>query len=117
MSDQCYISSSCSDDFELWSDLHFLGYIMNDKFQNDPAVYSNQRCEEFFDREKEAEHDIDLQNNLRPCPCNLTQALADRGRFKPDPMCNMDDAVQDRTQEYCRFRDDVVHCVTSIVPS
>ncbi|XP_022099265.1 sushi domain-containing protein 2-like [Acanthaster planci] len=105
------------DDLALWSDLHFLGYIMNDKFQNDPATYANLRCDEFYKREVEGNYAEDLLNNLRPCPCNLTQALADRGRFKPDPMCNMDDAVQDRTQEYCRFRDDVVHCVTSIVPS
>ncbi|XP_038064903.1 protein mesh-like [Patiria miniata] len=105
------------DDLALWSDLHFLGYIMNDKFQNDPSTYSNLRCDEFYEREVEAKVEEELLNSLRHCPCNMTQALADRGRFKPDPMCNMDDAVQDRTQEYCRFRDDVVHCVASIVPS
>ncbi|XP_030855388.1 sushi domain-containing protein 2-like [Strongylocentrotus purpuratus] len=105
------------DDLALWSDLHFLGYIMNGMFQNDTSTYSNLRCDEFYEREKAAGVDKELLNSLRPCPCNLTQALADRGRFKPDPMCNMDDTVQNRTQEYCRFKDDVVHCVTSIVPS
>ncbi|XP_033096788.1 sushi domain-containing protein 2-like [Anneissia japonica] len=97
------------DDFALWSDIHPLGYMLYDWYQNDQELWATMRCEEWYEREvNEDEYVLELE----PCPCNLSQALADRGRFKPTLECNLES-----DEFYCYQRSTIVHCVENIVPS
>ena len=100
----------------LWSDLHFLGYILNGEFQNDPVKYSNRRCQEFYERERQDGIIMRLQAELRPCPCSLAQALADRGRLRSDGTCTVGGNMQDRIKELCQLRN-ALQCFTEIIPS
>lgn len=95
--------------------MHPLGYLLNDKFQRDPPVYANQKCEEWYDK-AQAEPPWDYDQDLNACPCNLTQAMADRARFVPDRGCDMNTASLDQNRDYCYLRDEVVHCVISVIP-
>lgn len=50
-------------------------------------------------------------DHLQPCPCTLTQALADWGRWQPDVGCSM------FSGSVCRYHQHALHCVRSVHPS
>ena len=49
------------------------------------------------------------RSHLAPCPCTLTQALVDWGRFQSDVHCNLDSTAADK----CKYYQGAVHCVLS----
>lgn len=49
-------------------------------------------------------------NELSMCPCTLEQALADKGRFLPDPDCDID------TNPNCYYNKGSRHCVRTGAP-
>ncbi|XP_073993823.1 sushi domain containing 2 mesh isoform X2 [Rhodnius prolixus] len=50
-------------------------------------------------------------NELSMCPCTLEQALADKGRFLPDPDCDID------TNPNCYYNKGSRHCVRTGAPN
>lgn len=98
----------------LWSDVHILGYMLNDKYQRDPVAWSNLQCERWYE-ERQKEPLYDFEQDLYPCPCNLSQAIADRGRWKPAPFCDISKAGMQDRNDYCRYREDILHCVINII--
>ncbi|XP_071503248.1 sushi domain-containing protein 2-like [Diadema antillarum] len=104
------------DQVALWSDVHYMGYMMNDKYQRAPAVYSNQRCEDWYE-EQIAAPVWNYDQDLNPCPCDLSQAMADRARFRPLDKCDMTMAGEDDDEDYCYLREGIKHCVIDIINS
>ncbi|XP_071842234.1 sushi domain-containing protein 2-like isoform X2 [Apostichopus japonicus] len=104
------------DEIALWSDLHILGYLLNEKYQRDPIAWSNIQCEKWYEQ-RQQEPLYDYEQDLYPCPCNLSQAIADRGRWRPAPFCDINKAGMEDRNDYCRYREDIVHCVINIIHS
>jgi hypothetical protein len=50
-------------------------------------------------------------DHLLPCPCTLTQAVADWGRWQPDVSCSM------YTGSVCFYHKNAKHCVRTVNPS
>ncbi|XP_070534783.1 sushi domain-containing protein 2-like [Ptychodera flava] len=93
----------------IWSDVHTLGYAMEEEFQLDPRSYATEHCLNFYDAQLP---NINFRRDLYYCPCNLTMAMADFGRFEPDPDCNME-----RQDTKCTFHRGARHCVNSVYPN
>lgn len=102
------------DEIALWSDLHILGYLLNEKYQRDPIAWSNIQCEKWYEQ-RQQEPLYDYEQDLYPCPCNLSQAIADRGRWRPAPFCDINKAGMEDRNDYCRYREDIVHCVINVI--
>ncbi|XP_041471024.1 sushi domain-containing protein 2-like [Lytechinus variegatus] len=102
--------------FAIWSDVHWLGYMMNDKYQRNPGAYSNLQCE-IWNEKMDNEPVWNYDQDLNPCPCDLSQALADRARFRPLDFCDMSTAGFDDDEDYCFLREGIKHCVINIINS
>jgi len=57
---------------------------------------------------------INLYLTIQDCPCTKDQAVADIGRFVPDPSCNM---YNKKSSYNCYYHQTAQHCVRSIWPS
>jgi len=55
-----------------------------------------------------------LYLTIQDCPCTKDQAVADIGRFVPDPSCNM---YNKKSSYNCYYHQTAQHCVRSIWPS
>ncbi|XP_022088983.1 protein mesh-like [Acanthaster planci] len=86
----------------MWSDIHNLHWLYP---VPDPSTW----CGNWLER---AKLDLEFLAVTEPCPCTLTQALVDNGRFSPHPLCNLD------TPRNCeKFKPGAVHCVRANTPS
>ncbi|KAH9494563.1 hypothetical protein Btru_019855 [Bulinus truncatus] len=86
-----------------------LGWYVNEQLKEDlGSNWSDNLCLEWHDRDSQHK---EWTSNLLPCPCNLDQALADFGRFQPDPGCNL------YAGSKCYYHTEAKHCVRSIVPT
>ncbi|XP_038073810.1 sushi domain-containing protein 2-like isoform X2 [Patiria miniata] len=62
----------------MWSDIHNLHWLY-------PVPSPSGWCDRWL---AEATLDLDFLEVTEPCPCTLTQALVDAGRFSEHPLCN-----------------------------
>ncbi|XP_012940921.1 sushi domain-containing protein 2 [Aplysia californica] len=86
-----------------------LGWYVNEELTKvRGGDWSNQKCHEWHSKDSADEKWVE---EIIPCPCSLDQALADFGRFQPDPGCNL------YTGSACYFHIGAKHCVRSVVPS
>nr|KAI8757085.1 sushi domain-containing protein 2-like [Biomphalaria glabrata] len=84
-----------------------LGWYVNYQLEEElGSDWSDTLCLEWRDRDSNHKEWLE---DLLPCPCNLDQALADFGRFQPDPGCNL------YTGSKCYYHTEAKHCVRSIV--
>ena len=82
----------------IWS----VPYNANQETQFD----SQQWCQEW----DASESVLDVtSDNVISCPCTLQQALADIGRFEPDPWCSM--TREAGIQGNCQYRPLAKHCI------
>ncbi|XP_022088953.1 sushi domain-containing protein 2-like [Acanthaster planci] len=78
----------------MWSDIHNLHWLYP---VPDPSAWCGNWLEE-------AQLDLEFLAVTEPCPCTLTQALVDTGRFSDHPLCN--------SPESCEVsKPGAVHCV------
>ena len=78
---------------------------MTQKYGDD---WASAKCKAWTDRDRMSE---DWLDRLLPCPCTLSQALADWGRWQPDVGCNM------FAGSVCTYHIGAKHCVRSVHPS
>ncbi|CAL1545125.1 unnamed protein product [Lymnaea stagnalis] len=84
-----------------------LGWYVNKELEETRGSdWSDQKCNEWHGRDSQQEEWL---KSLLPCPCSLDQALADFGRFQPDPGCNL------YTGSRCHYHTEAKHCVRSFV--
>ncbi|KAJ8035366.1 Sushi domain-containing protein 2 [Holothuria leucospilota] len=93
---------------KLYTTEHALGYVLEQEYQNNPEVWSNEKCLAWA-----AEDDSlpTYTDSLLNCPCTLDQALTDSGRFQPDTGCSM------FTGSVCTYHVGAKHCVRSVFAS
>ncbi|XP_071806324.1 sushi domain-containing protein 2-like isoform X2 [Asterias amurensis] len=68
----------------LFSDVHMLGYLLHQPYQDNPTVWADEQCTRW-----DAQEDLDNNANGEPryfsdvtaCPCNLDQVELDFGSF------------------------------------
>ncbi|CAG7823396.1 unnamed protein product [Allacma fusca] len=94
----------------LWSRPIPLAWYMYRQWQEKYGMlWSEQMCERWIVRDRLLKN---FASDLPVCPCTLEQALADKGRFHPDPNCDKDGKVN-----LCYLHQNARHCVHSSMPS
>ncbi|XP_072021726.1 sushi domain-containing protein 2-like [Amphiura filiformis] len=93
---------------KFWSDIHALGYILNQEYQDNPIGWSSIKCDEWSQNETSLP---DFVDELMACPCTLQQAIADSGRFQPDTGCSI------YSGSVCKYHQGAKHCVRSVAAS
>lgn len=90
---------------KLYTTEHALGYVLEQEYQNNPEVWSNEKCLAWA-----AEDDAlpNYTDSLLNCPCTLDQALTDSGQFQPDTGCSM------FAGSVCTYHVGAKHCVRSV---
>lgn len=74
----------------------------------DGPEWPRMACDNWIQREDRLNT---FSRNVQRCPCMLQQALADQGRFGPDPECDMN------MNTGCYTHKEAKHCVRSGVPT
>ncbi|XP_052094724.1 sushi domain-containing protein 2-like isoform X4 [Mytilus californianus] len=86
-----------------------LGYYVNvamiSQFGKD---WPKMKCKQWYNNDK---INVAWVNGLLPCPCTLTQAFGDIGRWKADDGCDIDSGSS------CTYHKGAVHCVRTIEPT
>ncbi|XP_030833839.1 sushi domain-containing protein 2 isoform X3 [Strongylocentrotus purpuratus] len=93
----------------LWSDIHPLGYLLEQSYQDDSVQWATEKCNEWItaDIAKGA-----FLSNLPACPCTLDQAEQDVGNFITDPSCYPEGGV-----DTCAENEGAIHCLLSAYAS
>ncbi|XP_075389701.1 sushi domain-containing protein 2 [Tenrec ecaudatus] len=92
----------------LWSNEHALAWHMEENFRADPVAWARNQCLAW---EKLEDQLPDFLEELPACPCTLTQARADTGRFFTDYGCDIENG------SVCTYHPKAVHCVRSVQAS
>ena len=83
-----------------------LGWYMYWDMKDDYGdIWMSERCSSWYHKDRT---ESAWRARLPPCPCKLTQALKDVGRFIADPTCDF------RTGSQCLYNKDAYHCVLSV---
>ncbi|XP_002739118.2 sushi domain-containing protein 2-like [Saccoglossus kowalevskii] len=90
----------------IWTDVHMLGYLLEEEYQLDTHVWAGDECHTFYVAQEGA---VNFRKDLYYCPCNLTMAIADFGRFEPDPDCTME-----FYNSPCTYHPGAKHCVFTV---
>ncbi|KAL8616814.1 hypothetical protein ACOMHN_017851 [Nucella lapillus] len=83
-------------------------YVKNAMVQRYGQNWSAAKCRSWNDRDRLSSAWL---TRLVPCPCTLSQALADWGRFQAAPGCSM------FAGSVCTYHTGAIHCVRSVHPS
>lgn len=83
-------------------------YVKNAMTQRYGNDWAAAKCKAWNDEDRLSAGWLD---HLLPCPCTLSQALADWGRWQPDMSCNMFHG------SHCKYHIGAKHCVRSVHPS
>ncbi|KAK7088850.1 protein mesh-like, partial [Littorina saxatilis] len=83
-------------------------YVNNAMTQSYGQNWPEAKCKAWSEKDRLTSGWLD---HLLSCPCTLSQALADWGRWQPDMGCNM------FTGSECYYHVDALHCVRSVHPS
>lgn len=62
----------------LWTNDHALAWHLSDDFREDPVAWARTQCQAWEELEDQLPNFLE---ELPDCPCTLTQARADSGRF------------------------------------
>ncbi|KAL2100501.1 hypothetical protein ACEWY4_004895 [Coilia grayii] len=97
-----------SDVHAVWSEDHALAWHLEEGFREDSSAWALEKCVQWDALEKSwpnfLEETID-------CPCTLSQARADTGRFHTDYGCDIEKG------SVCTYHPGSVHCVRAIQAS
>uniref|UniRef100_A0A8C9HTS3 Sushi domain containing 2 n=1 Tax=Piliocolobus tephrosceles TaxID=591936 RepID=A0A8C9HTS3_9PRIM len=93
----------------LWTNDHALAWHRSDDFREDPVAWARTQCQAWEELEDQLPNFLE---ELPDCPCTLTQAWADSGRFfvslpsgRTDYGCDMEQG------SVCTYHPGAVHCV------
>ncbi|XP_072520746.1 sushi domain-containing protein 2 [Salminus brasiliensis] len=92
----------------LWSGAHALAYHLEEAFRGDSAGWALEKCVLW---DKEEKRIPSFLPEITDCPCTLTQARADTGRFHTDYGCDIEKG------SVCTYHPGAVHCVRAIQAS
>uniref|UniRef100_A0A2K5UEM5 Sushi domain containing 2 n=1 Tax=Macaca fascicularis TaxID=9541 RepID=A0A2K5UEM5_MACFA len=92
----------------LWTNDHALAWHLSDDFREDPVAWARTQCQAWEELEDQLPSFLE---ELPDCPCTLTQARADSGRFFTDYGCDMEQG------SVCTYHPGAVHCVRSVQAS
>ncbi|XP_012579147.1 PREDICTED: sushi domain-containing protein 2 [Condylura cristata] len=92
----------------LWSNEHALAWHLSEDFRKDPVAWARAQCLAWEELEDQLPNFLE---ELPDCPCTLTQARADSGRFHTDYGCDMDHG------SVCTYHPGAIHCVRSVQAS
>ncbi|XP_030770620.1 sushi domain-containing protein 2 isoform X2 [Rhinopithecus roxellana] len=92
----------------LWTNDHALAWHLSDDFREDPVAWARTQCQAWEELEDQLPNFLE---ELPDCPCTLTQARADSGRFFTDYGCDMEQG------SVCTYHPGAVHCVRSVQAS
>uniref|UniRef100_A0A3B4Y721 Sushi domain containing 2 n=2 Tax=Seriola lalandi dorsalis TaxID=1841481 RepID=A0A3B4Y721_SERLL len=92
----------------LWSGGHVLAWHLEQAFRDDSAAWAKNKCLQWDNMEKKLPNFL---SELVDCPCTLTQARADTGRFHTDYSCDIESG------SVCTYHPGSVHCVGAIQAS
>ncbi|XP_026304213.1 sushi domain-containing protein 2 isoform X1 [Piliocolobus tephrosceles] len=92
----------------LWTNDHALAWHLSDDFREDPVAWARTQCQAWEELEDQLPNFLE---ELPDCPCTLTQAWADSGRFFTDYGCDMEQG------SVCTYHPGAVHCVRSVQAS
>ncbi|KAL4681861.1 hypothetical protein H8959_007338 [Pygathrix nigripes] len=92
----------------LWTNDHALAWHLSDDFREDPVGWARTQCQAWEELEDQLPNFLE---ELPDCPCTLTQARADSGRFFTDYGCDMEQG------SVCTYHPGAVHCVRSVQAS
>uniref|UniRef100_A0A670ZID8 Sushi domain containing 2 n=1 Tax=Pseudonaja textilis TaxID=8673 RepID=A0A670ZID8_PSETE len=101
-------SSEGQDVAAIWSPEHAMAWHLEEAFRRDPVGWAAAKCQQ-WDRQ-EAGLPAFLQE-IPDCPCTLSQARADFGRFHTDYGCDMEKG------SVCTYHPGAIHCVRSVQAS
>ncbi|XP_051829342.1 sushi domain-containing protein 2 [Antechinus flavipes] len=89
----------------IWSSDHALAWHLGEDFRRDSAAWATAKCKSWVRLEETLPNFLE---ELEDCPCTLTQARADTGRFFTDYGCDIESG------SVCTYHPEAVHCVRSI---
>uniref|UniRef100_A0A3Q2ZGJ4 Sushi domain containing 2 n=1 Tax=Kryptolebias marmoratus TaxID=37003 RepID=A0A3Q2ZGJ4_KRYMA len=92
----------------LWSGGHILAWHLEQAFRDDSSAWAENKCLQWDALEKKL---TSFLNELIDCPCTLSQARADTGRFHTDSTCNIESG------SVCTYHPGSVYCVRAIQAS
>ncbi|XP_035291699.1 sushi domain-containing protein 2 isoform X1 [Anguilla anguilla] len=92
----------------VWSDDHALAWHLEERFRRDSASWALGKCLSWDTLERALPNFL---NETIDCPCTLTQARADTGRFHTDYGCDIEKG------SVCTYHPGSVHCVRAIQAS
>ncbi|XP_040928147.1 sushi domain-containing protein 2 isoform X2 [Betta splendens] len=92
----------------LWSGLHVLAWHLGQVFRANSSSWATTKCLQWDTLEKKLPEFLE---ELADCPCTLTQARADTGRFHADYSCDVERG------SVCTYHPGSVHCVRAIQAS
>ncbi|XP_052792972.1 sushi domain-containing protein 2-like [Mya arenaria] len=84
-------------------------YVQNSMKQKHGNSWPTEMCVNWYNQDRK---DMSWLDNLPYCPCSLSQALSDFGRFQPDVGCNLNS----RSPKNCFYHGAAVHCVRAVQP-
>lgn len=101
------VTVSKNRDIKLWTPLLALGWWNHwDLKTKYGEIWAYERCEKwYYEDVKEQQWRKDIQ----PCPCKLSQAVKDVGRFIADPDCDFR-----KHPNTCVYNEGAHHCVRSV---
>ncbi|XP_066834877.1 sushi domain-containing protein 2 isoform X3 [Anser cygnoides] len=92
----------------IWSSEHALAWHLGEDFRNDPIAWATAKCLEWDRKEEKLPNFLE---EIIDCPCTLSQARADTGRFHTDYGCDIEKG------SVCTYHPGAVHCVRAIQAS
>ncbi|XP_037353011.1 sushi domain-containing protein 2 [Talpa occidentalis] len=92
----------------LWSNEHALAWHLSEDFRKDSVAWARAQCLAWEELEDQLPNFL---KELPDCPCTLTQARADSGRFHTDYGCDIEQG------SVCTYHPGAVHCVRSVQAS
>ncbi|XP_056146411.1 sushi domain-containing protein 2-like [Lampris incognitus] len=89
----------------VWSEDHALAWHLEEQFRQDSAAWALEKCQAWDQLESRLPNFL---SEVIDCPCTLSQARADTGRFHTDYGCDIEKG------SVCTYHPGSVHCVRAI---
>ncbi|XP_072166031.1 sushi domain-containing protein 2-like [Diadema setosum] len=90
----------------LWSDIHTLGYLLEQDYQDAPEQWAVEKCSDWITEDDSK--GTTFQNGLPACPCDVEQAREDIGAFVVDIDCFENGETSD-----CEGHGEAQYCIVS----
>ncbi|XP_052245038.1 sushi domain-containing protein 2-like isoform X2 [Dreissena polymorpha] len=85
-------------------------YVRTSMLTQYGTTWPTDMCVKWYNQDKQ---DMSWLDYLLNCPCSLTQAVSDFGRWQPDGSCNLQNA---KNPNNCFYHTTAVHCVRAVQP-